>query len=219
MGFESLRVINDDIVSPSGGFGTHAHDNMEVISYVLEGALEHKDSMGNTSVIRPGEVQRLSAGTGITHSEYNHSKEQEVHFLQIWLLPDMQAIPPSYDQKVFDEDEKRGRVSLVASKTGRAGSVILHQDVDMSVALIDGNEVATYMTSKGRALWVHIASGGVTMNGHEMQGGDGAAVVEDVKLTFEKGNKAEVLIFDMEPLAKPKQISCWLKECSSQHLM
>lgn len=176
MGFSSLRVINDDIVAPDAGFSTHAHNSMEIISYVLEGALEHRDALGNSSIIRPGKVQRLSAGIGITHSEYNHAKEEEVHFLQIWFLPAIQAVQPSYEQKAFSDDEKHGKFRLVASQTGCEGSVSLHQDVDMSAALIDGHEVATYITSKHKALWVHIASGVVTMNGHAIKGGDGAAI-------------------------------------------
>lgn len=202
MGFESLRVINDDRVIAGAGFGTHPHDNMEIISYVLDGALEHKDSMGNGSVIRPGEVQRLSAGTGMTHSEYNHSKTDEVHFLQIWFMPDEQGVEPGYEQKAFPDDQKRGKFRLVASKTGRDGSVSLHQDMDMSVALIDGDEQATYNTSKDRALWVHVARGDVAMNGHDLHAGDGVAIVDEESLSFEKGSKAEVIIFDMKPISQ-----------------
>lgn len=201
MGFESLRVINDDRVIAGAGFGTHPHNNMEIISYVLDGALAHKDSMDNGSAIRPGEVQRLSAGTGMTHSEFNHSKDNEVHFLQIWFLPDEQGVKPDYEQKAFPEEEKRGKFRLVASKTGRDGSVSLHQDMNMSVALIDGDEQATYSTSNDRALWVHIAKGDVTMNGHQLSVGDGVAIREEEHLSFEKGSKAEVIIFDMKPLS------------------
>lgn len=201
MGFESLRVINDDRVAAGAGFGTHPHSNMEIISYVLDGALAHKDSMGNGSVIRPGEVQRLSAGTGMTHSEFNHSKDNEVHFLQIWFLPDEQGVKPDYEQKAFSDAEKRGQFRLVASKTGRDGSVSLHQDMDMSVALIDGDEQVTYSTSNDRALWVHVARGEVTMNGHQLSAGDGVAIREEERLSFEKGSQAEVIIFDMKPIS------------------
>lgn len=201
MGFETLRVINDDRVAPGKGFGTHGHDNMEIISYVLDGALEHKDSMGNGSIIKPGEVQRLSAGTGMTHSEYNHSKEDEVHFLQIWFIPDEQDVEPGYEQKAYSAEEKRGKFRLVASKSGREGSVSLHQDMDMSVALVSGSEVATYNTSKDRALWVHVARGEVTMNGQPLKDGDGVAIVDEEALSFENGSDSEVIVFDMNPIS------------------
>jgi len=199
MGFASLRVINDDRVAPGAGFGSHPHDNMEIISYVLDGALEHKDSMGNGSVIRPGDVQRLSAGTGMMHSEYNHSQTEEVHFLQIWFLPDKKNVEPGYEQKAFSDDEKRGKFRLVASKAGRDGSVSLNQDMDMSVALLDGDETATYLTGKDRLLWVHIARGEVTLNSQELSAGDGVALAEEELLTFERGHHAEVIVFDMKP--------------------
>ena len=197
MGFESLRVINDDRVAPGGGFSTHPHNNMEIISYVLDGALEHKDSMGNGSVIRPGEVQRLSAGTGMTHSEFNHSSDEPVHFLQIWFMPDEQGVEPSYAQQAFPEEEKRGKFRLVASKEGRHGSVSLHQDVDMSVALLNGDESANYDTTDGRALWVHVARGEVGMNGHALKAGDGAAIVNEGTVQFSHAKDAEVIVFDM----------------------
>jgi redox-sensitive bicupin YhaK (pirin superfamily) len=200
MGLASLRVINDDRVAAGAGFGSHPHDNMEIISYVLEGALEHKDSMGNGSVISPGDVQRLSAGTGMMHSEYNHSKTEEVHFLQIWFLPDEKNVEPGYEQKAFGDDEKRGKFRLVASKTGRDGSVSLHQDMDMSVALLHGDETAMYRTGKDRALWVHIARGEVTLNDQKLHAGDGVALAEEEILNFERGHNAEVIVFDMQPL-------------------
>ena len=198
MGFESLRVINDDRVAAGAGFGTHPHNNMEIISYVLEGALEHKDSMGNGSVIKPGEVQRLSAGTGITHSEYNHSQTEEVHFLQIWFLPDERSVQPGYEQKAFSDEEKRGKFRLVASKSGRQGSVSLHQDVDMSVALIDGGEEVQYSINPDRAIWVHVARGNVTMNDQVLTAGDGAAVINEGHLNFAQAEGAEVIVFDMQ---------------------
>jgi quercetin 2,3-dioxygenase len=201
MGFQSLRVINDDRVAPGAGFGTHPHNNMEIISYVLEGALEHKDSMGNGSIIKPGEVQRLSAGTGITHSEFNHSKASEVHFLQIWFVPDMENIAPGYAQKAFSEQDKRGRFCLVASKQGRDGSISLHQDVDMSVALIDQDEEVDYAIAPGRAAWVHIARGQVAMNGHDLKTGDGAAISDESLLQFRQGQDAEIIMFVMATFA------------------
>ena len=197
MGFASLRVLNDDSVIPGAGFGTHSHENMEIISYVLSGELAHRDSMGNGSIIRPGDVQRLSAGTGITHSEYNHSKTEKVHFLQIWFLPDERDVQPGYEQKVFSDEEKRGRFRLVASKTGRNNSVSLHRDMDMSVALINGDETATYPIAANRAVWLHIARGSVTMNGHTLKQGDGVGITNERELRFAKGNQAEVIVFDM----------------------
>ncbi len=199
--FESLRVINDDKVVAGAGFSAHQHDNMEIISYVLEGELEHKDSIGNGSVIRPGEVQLLSAGTGVTHSEYNHSQKEEVHFLQIWFLPDARGLKPSYEQRSFSEQEKRGKFRLVASKLGRENSVSINQDVDMSVALIDGDEVTTYQAASDRSLWVHVARGKLSMNGHDIKQGDGVAIVNETKLIFDKAVKAEVIIFDMQPIS------------------
>ena len=198
MGFGSLRVINDDRVVSGAGFGAHPHDNMEIISYVLSGALAHKDSIGNGSIIRPGDVQRMSAGTGITHSEYNHSKSEEVHFLQVWFLPDEKNVQPSYEQKTFSEDEKRGKFRLVASKAGRNNSVSLHQDMDMSVALINRDEIVTYSVSPNRALWLHVARGEISINDHFLKEGDGAAIVDESELKFEKGNQAEVIVFDMQ---------------------
>lgn len=201
MGFETLRVINDDKVEAGAGFATHPHDNMEIISYVLEGALEHKDSMGNGSIIKPGEVQRLSAGTGITHSEYNHSKDQQVHFLQIWFLPEKRDIEPGYAQKAFSEAEKRGKFKLVASREGRDGSVSLNQDVDMSVALLDGSERTSYKISNDRAAWLHIARGSVSVDGQELKEGDGASISEPTELDFTDAKNAEIIIFDMAKLA------------------
>lgn len=200
MGFESLRVINEDRVKPGAGFDTHPHQNMEIISYVLSGALEHRDSMGNGSVIRPGDVQRLSAGTGITHSEYNHSKTESVHFLQIWFQPDTQNVQPSYEQKAFTDEEKCGRFRLVASKTGRGGSVSLNQDVDMSAALLDGDKQLHYTAAKGRALWVHVARGAVTMNEQALRAGDGVAIKGETELHFQNGQQVEVIVFDMQPI-------------------
>lgn len=201
MGFETLRVINDDRVVGGAGFGTHPHDNMEIVSYVLDGALEHKDSMGTGSVIRPGDVQRMSAGNGVTHSEYNHSKTDEVHFLQIWFFPDEKNITPSYEQKNFSEADKRGKLKLVLSNDGRDNSVSMKQDVDMYAGLLNGSESFSHEIKEGRKAWVHIARGSVEMNGHKLKDGDGAAVNDNGKLSFAKGNNAEVIIFDMKPIS------------------
>jgi len=201
MGFGSLRVINDDHVIAGAGFGTHPHDNMEIVSYVLEGALEHKDSMGHGSVILPGEVQLLSAGTGITHSEYNHSKTEPVHFLQIWLMPDKRGIKPGYAQKAFADEEKRSTFRLVVSAEGRDGSLPIQQDVDMSVALLNGDETVDYTLASERKAWVHVARGEVSMNGHLLQAGDGAAIEAEATLHFSDGRDAEVIMFDMAPYA------------------
>jgi redox-sensitive bicupin YhaK (pirin superfamily) len=197
MGHGNLRVINDDTVAPGKGFGTHPHRDMEIISYVLDGALEHKDSMGNGSVIRPGDVQRMSAGTGVTHSEFNHSATEPVHFLQIWILPDAPGRAPGYEQKFFDRAEKRGRLRLVASATGRDGSVSLNQDADVLAGLFDGDESATYVTRPRRDLWIHVARGSLSVNGQALQAGDGAAVSGEETLRFADGRDAEVLVFDM----------------------
>jgi len=199
MGYESLRVINDDHVVAGAGFGTHPHKDMEIISYVLDGALEHKDSMGNGSVIKKGEVQFMSAGTGVTHSEYNHSKTDEVHFLQIWFLPDEEGLTPKYEQKFFADEEKRGKFRLVVSKEGREGSLSINQDVDMSVALMDGDEEASYDLTEGRKVWLHIARGEIVVNGEKLEAGDGAAIEDISELKFSDGNKSEIIIFDMAP--------------------
>lgn len=197
MGFGPLRVINDDRVIPGAGFGTHPHRDMEILSYVLDGALEHRDSMGNGSVIRPGDVQRMSAGTGVTHSEYNHSKNDPVHFLQIWFLPEKNGLAPGYEQKAFPEPERRGRFRLVASRAGRDGSVSLNQDVDMHVGLFDGDEKAGFDVAEGRIAWLHVARGAITVNGERLKAGDGASVDVPVKLNFSHGDGAEVIVFDM----------------------
>src|SRR3954470_15502075 len=165
MGFGPLRVINDDRVAPGGGFPTHPHSDMEIISYVLEGALEHKDSLGTGSVIRPGDVQRMSAGTGIRHSEFNASETKPVHFLQIWIIPERRGLAPSYDQKAFADDEKRGKLRLVGSRDGRNGSVIIHRDVDLYASLLSAGEIVTHELSAGRGAWVQVARGSVTLNG------------------------------------------------------
>src|ERR671924_2139197 len=173
MGFSHLRVINEDRVVPGAGFGTHSHRDMEIITYVLEGALAHRDSTGTSSVIRPGEVQRMSAGTGISHSEYNRSRTEPVHFLQIWILPDRQGLQPSYEQRSFASEELRGQWRLIAARDGREGAVTLHQDVDVLVARLEPGEQVAHHLRPGRHAWVQVASGGAMLNGVSLKEGDG----------------------------------------------
>lgn len=197
MGFRDLRVINDDRVSPGKGFGTHSHRDMEIITYVLEGSVEHKDSTGNQTIIRPGEVQRMSAGTGISHSEYNPSKTEPVHFLQIWILPEREYLPPSYEQRAFDLDKNPGRWILVAAKDGRDGAVTVHQDVALSVARLLPGQQASYRLKPGRHAWLHAARGSATLNAAALNEGDGAAVSEEEILEVRAVDEAEVLLFDL----------------------
>jgi len=198
MGFRSLRVINEDRVESAAGFPTHPHRDMEILTYVLEGALEHRDSMGNGSVIRPGDVQRMSAGTGVTHSERNPSKTDPVHLLQIWILPERQGLPPGYEQKAFPESEKRGRLRLVASRDGRDGSVTIHQDVDLYAAILARGETVRHALRPGRHAWVQVAAGEVTLNGEWLEAGDGAAVSDEQTIEIASEERgAEVLLFDL----------------------
>jgi hypothetical protein len=198
MGFGPLRVINEDRVSPGQGFGTHAHKDMEIISYVLEGALEHKDSIGTGSVILPGDVQVMSAGTGIRHSEFNHSKSEPVHFLQIWVVPGRSGIAPRYEQKTFPDADKRGRLRLLGSSDGRDGSVVIHQDVALFAALLDSGEAVAHPLATGRKAWVQVVRGAVTMNGRDLSAGDGAAVEgEDALTVAAKADGSEILVFDL----------------------
>ena len=198
MGFADLRVINEDKVTPGQGFGTHGHRDMEIISYVLEGALEHKDSIGTGSIIRPGDVQRMSAGTGIQHSEYNASKTEPVHFLQIWILPDQKGIAPGYEQKTFTDEEKRGRLRLVGSRDGRDGSITIHQNVDLYAAALHQGESVTYSVANGRVAWLQVARGAVQLNDQTLTVGDGAAISDETLITLQgAANDAEVLLFDM----------------------
>ena len=201
MGFGNLRVINDDRVAPGQGFGTHPHRDMEIISYVLEGALAHKDSMGNGSVMKPGDVQRMSAGTGVAHSEFNASKADPVHFLQIWILPDAQGHEPGYEQKFFSDADKRGRLRLVVSADGREGSVSVNQDVDLYAGLIDGDESATFELREGREAWVQVARGRLEVNGQVIEVGDGLSTTDPGTLNFSAGEDAEVLVFDLRRAA------------------
>jgi redox-sensitive bicupin YhaK (pirin superfamily) len=198
MGFGPLRVINEDRVSPGQGFGTHGHRDMEIISYVLEGALEHKDSIGTGSVIRPGDVQIMSAGTGIRHSEFNHSKTEPVHFLQIWVVPDRNGIAPRYEQKTFPDADKRGRLRLVGSSDGRDGSVVIHQDVKLFAAILKTAEEVTHALPTGRKGWLQVARGAVAVDGRDLHAGDGAAVDGEPAITVTaKTGGAEILVFDL----------------------
>ncbi|WP_437285879.1 pirin family protein [Sorangium sp. So ce406] len=197
MGFRALRVINDDYVAPGRGFGTHPHQNMEIVTYVLEGELEHKDSMGNGSIIRPGEVQRMSAGTGVFHSEVNASKTGVTHLLQIWIVPDRSGYEPSYEQKAFSEEERRGKLRLVASRDGREGSVTVHQDVSVFVGLLGQGQEARYELSAGRNAWVHVARGSVELNGTLLEAGDAASVRAGGSLRLVGKDQGEVLLFDL----------------------
>ena len=195
MGFRDLRVINEDRVKPGVGFGTHGHRDMEIVSYVLEGTLAHRDSMGTGSLIRPGEVQRMSAGTGVTHSEKNPSDKEGVHFLQIWILPERHGITPGYEQKKFEDEERRGALRLVASPDGRDGSVTIHQDVAIYSSLLDGAPV-THTFAPDRYGWVQVARGEVEINGQSLKAGDGAAIANESRVTI-TGKDAEVLLFDL----------------------
>ena len=197
MGFSVLRVLNDDTVAAGKGFGSHPHADMEIVSVVLEGALAHRDSMGNSSVIRPGEVQRMSAGTGVLHSEFNPSDTEPVHFYQIWILPDRKGLPPSYEQKAFSEEEKRGKLRLVASPDGRDGSVTVHQDVRLYLTQLEEGESLTQPLMTDRKVYLHVARGQVVVNGETMAAGDGAKLVDETSLRVEASEAAEVLVFDL----------------------
>ena len=197
MGFGALRVINEDRVSPGSGFGTHGHRDMEIITYVLEGELGHKDSIGNGSVIRPGDVQRMSAGSGIRHSEYNHAQQEQTHFLQIWIEPDVRGIAPGYEEKRFEAADKRGRLRLVASPDGADGSVLIHQDARLYAGLFDGAETATLDLAPGRRAYVHVARGSVSVNGIALEAGDALKVSDEAAVLLADGKDAEVLVFDL----------------------
>lgn len=197
VGFRSLRVINEDRVEPGHGFGTHGHRDMEIISYVLDGALEHADSMGNGSVIRPGDVQRMSAGTGVLHSEYNGSKRDPVHFLQIWIQPSELGLEPSYEQKHFTGDDRRNQLRLVASRDGRDGSVRVHQDVNLSAALVDDGQRIDLSVPPGRHVWLHLAEGRARVNGLELSAGDAIHSSEPGLVTIEGVEDAHVLVFEL----------------------
>jgi hypothetical protein len=197
MGFSALRVINEDKVAPGTGFGTHGHRDMEIISYVLEGELAHKDSMGNGSVIRPGDVQRMSAGTGVRHSEFNNADNATTHFLQIWIEPARTGVAPSYEEKHFDAAEKRGRLRLVASPDGGEGSVSINQDARLFVGLFDGAESASESLSPGRHAYLHVARGEIEANGHRLSAGDALLMKDEPAIELRDGRQAEVLLFDL----------------------
>ena len=197
MGFRSLRVINEDRVQPAEGFGTHAHRDMEILTWVLEGALEHKDSMGNGSVIRPGDIQRMSAGTGVTHSEFNPSRKELVHLLQIWLLPSQRGLTPSYEEKRFETESRRGVLRLIAARDGRDGAVAIHQDADLWTALLEPTDAVRHPLPAGRHAWLHVARGKVTANGTKLEAGDGAAFSSEPSVEVKATDHAEVLLFDL----------------------
>lgn len=195
-----LRVINEDRVQPGQGFGSHSHRDMEIISYVIDGALAHRDSLGNSAAIVPGEVQRMSAGSGVTHSEYNHDREGATHFLQIWILPRTNGIPPSYEQRTFAEEEKRGRLRVVASPDGAEGSVTLHQDARMYAGLFDGEEHGAVPIADGRLAYMHVVRGSAVVNGHAVSAGDALLYRDEPEVRVERGDDAEILVFDLPPL-------------------
>jgi quercetin 2,3-dioxygenase len=197
MGFRALRVINEDRVQPAQGFGRHSHRDMEIVTYVIEGALAHQDSLGNGSVMRPGDVQRMSAGRGISHSEYNHSDSELVHFLQIWLLPEKEGLPPSYEQKHFSESERAGRLRLVASRDAREGSVRVHQDVALYAGLLAAGEKASLALAPGRHAWVQVVRGALDLDGSALAAGDGAAVSGAPRLEVTAREPSELLVFDL----------------------
>ena len=197
MGFGPLRVINEDRVAPGMGFGTHGHRDMEIISYVLDGELAHRDSIGNGSVIRPGDVQRMSAGRGVMHSEFNHAKSQTTHFLQIWIQPDLTGIAPSYEEKRFEDADKRGRLRLIASPDGAEGSVLIHQDARVYSGLFDGDESAVLALAPGRRAYVHVARGSIVVDGAALATGDAAKLTDVREITLIRGDAAEVLVFDL----------------------
>ncbi len=197
MGFRSLRVINEDRVEPGMGFPTHSHRDMEIITYILEGELEHKDSMGNAGKIRPGEVQRMSAGRGVTHSEYNPSSKEGVHLLQIWILPDKKSIEPEYEQKKFAESKIKSKLCLVASADGRDGSVLVHQDVRLYVAALGAGQAIEYSLDPGRHAWIQAARGEISVNGQILHAGDGAAVSGERLMRISSQKESEILLFDL----------------------
>ena len=204
MAFSDLLVINDDRVRPGRGFDTHPHRDMEIFSYVLEGGLEHKDSMGVGSVIRPGDVQMMSAGTGIRHSEYNASREELVHFLQIWIVPDRRGVLPRYQQQHFSDDEKRGRLRLIISPDGAEGSLSVYQDARVFAGLFDGTEQQRIELAAERFAYVHVARGSLMVNGQRLSAGDGARLRHVQEIDFSEGEQAEVLLFDLRPHELPK---------------
>ncbi len=200
MGFGNLRVINEDRITAGTGFGSHGHRDMEIVSYVLDGALAHQDSMGQATAIVPGEVQRMTAGSGVRHSEFNHAKDATTHFLQIWILPSAANLAPGYEQKAFSAADKRGRLCLVAAPAEqalRAGAVMLHADAAIRAGLFDGDESAELALDPARRTWVHVARGAISVNGQALQAGDAMGLVDESRLTLAAGQGAEVLVFDL----------------------
>lgn len=197
MGFRSLRVLNDDTVAPGRGFGTHGHNDMEIITYVLDGALEHKDSTGTGSVLRPGDVQRMTAGRGVQHSEFNHSREEPLRLLQIWILPAELGLTPSYEEKRFPSEGKRGGLRLIASQDARDGSLAIHQDVSVYASTLAGGEAADHSFASGRHGWIQVARGTMKLNGVELNHGDGAAISDENEIRMEGVAEAEFLLFDL----------------------
>lgn len=197
MGFRALRVLNEDKITPGAGFPTHGHREMEIVSVVLAGALEHQDSTGHHEVLRPGEVQRMTAGTGVYHSEGNPSQDEGTHFLQIWILPDTRGLRPGYEQKAFPESERRGALRLVGSRDGRDGSLTIHQDLSLYVSLLAPGERVTHTLAKGRHAWVQLVRGAIDLNGTKLEAGDGAAISEESLLTIAATKDAELLLFDL----------------------
>ncbi len=199
MGWGNLRVINEDRIAPGTGFGTHGHRDMEIISYVLSGELAHRDSMGNVKTLPPGEVQRMSAGTGVRHSEFNHAQGQETHFLQIWIEPNALGVEPGYEQKAFDDTDKRGRLRCVASPDGVDGSVRLHADARLYAGLFDGDEAAELALAPGRKAYVHLVRGLLHVNGQRLSTGDALKLQDEPRIHLSQGRDAEVLVFDLAP--------------------
>ncbi len=197
MNFGPLRVINEDFVAPGQGFGMHPHRDMEIITYIVRGALQHRDSLGSGSVIRPGDVQRMTAGSGIRHSEFNPSPDEPVHLLQIWIMPDERNLTPSYEERKFSDDERRGQLRLVASKDGRDGSVKIHQDADVYASLLPAAQKAEHRLDDGRLAWLQLIRGTVTVNGTLLEPGDGAAIEDENKLAISAGTDTELLLFDL----------------------
>lgn len=204
MGFSDLLVINDDIIQPTKGFGTHPHKDMEIFTYVLDGALEHKDSMGNGSMIYPGDIQMMSAGSGIFHSEFNPQTDKSVHLLQIWITPNQKGVTPRYQQVHFPDAEKRGQFRLVISPEGEQGALSVYQDIRVYAGLLTGDEQATLTFAQSRYIYVHVAKGSIDINGTRLDAGDGARVRDETQLIFSQGQEAEVLVFDMRPNELPR---------------
>ncbi|MEO1492338.1 MAG: pirin family protein [Pseudomonadota bacterium] len=197
MGFGPLRVINEDKVAPGAGFGTHPHADIEILSIVLDGALEHKDSMGESAIIRPGDVQRMTAGTGVRHSEYNTSKTEPVHFLQIWVIPQSNGLAPSYEQKTIPLTERAGSLRLLGSRDGRDGSITIHQNIDLYGSVLSGGDSLTHQIAAGRGVWIQLVRGEIATNGETLTAGDGVALVNEPEVRIEAGKEAEFLLFDM----------------------